>query len=155
MKFLQKALPTLLLISGIMIHANGQAIILISEFVPCANGGAGEIVEGELTADIISAPGRNSNSLPILRVSGILNGFETGTEYQADYVYTDGNFRWARSAESNGAVPKTTVEKLRFVGGETVFIMSVISHLIIREDDILIVEIEHNMEKCLTKRFRN
>jgi hypothetical protein len=151
MKFLQKALPTLLLISGIMIHANGQAIILISEFVPCANGGAGEIVEGELTADIISAPGRNSTGPYILRVAGVLYGSESTYPWYASHIDLNGNFN-----KTNGANTETTLERLQFVGDGTVFIMSLIIHITSKDgNNPVLVEIEHNMEKCLTKDFRN
>jgi len=141
---------TLFLISGLIIHANGQAIVLISAFVPCANNGAGEIVEGVLTANSTIDPGER---FPYqLTVTGQLYGSESGIAYQTIYVDLNHNYPF----QPKGAGTATTVNRLQFVGGGAVFIMSVVFHFKAEGgDDPLLVEIEHTMEKCLTNELRN
>jgi len=85
-------------------------------FVPCANGGAGEAVSGDLQLHILIASTVNDNNVSgkyhVQPQGGGLVGQTTGDTYQPTGV-TEGTFK---GSLLNGQFSETFVNNFRFIG---------------------------------------
>lgn len=98
------------------ITTNDVQTIAFANFVPCANGGAGEVISGSLQLHTLTTVTVNGNKLSakfhFQPQSSTLVGASTGDAYQATGV-TQGSFN---GTFRNGLYTETDVNNFRLIG---------------------------------------
>ena len=98
------------------VTTNDVQTIAFANFVPCANGGAGEVISGSLQLHILTTVTVNGNKLSakfhFQPQSSTLVGAITGDAYQATGV-TQGSFN---GTFRNGLYTETDVNNFRLIG---------------------------------------
>ncbi|NND32021.1 MAG: hypothetical protein HKN76_05470 [Saprospiraceae bacterium] len=116
LKFISTISLTFLSALAMMINAQSIStrdfVQTITEFVPCANGGAGEVVEGDVGIHIVVHFNKAGDvtKFHAQPQGGTLVGQTTGTRFQATGVTQD------NSASPNGAMTYSFVNRFHFVG---------------------------------------
>ena len=98
------------------VTTNETQTISVSVFVPCANGGAGEITSGDLRLHVLTTLTVNGNNVSgkfhYQPQGGSLVGETTGDTYRATGV-TQGHFK---GSFQNGQYTETFVNNFRMIG---------------------------------------
>jgi len=121
-----------------------------SDFIPCANGGAGEEVSGTIDLHILTTTTVNGNNVSgkfhFQPQGSHLVGSVTGDVYQATGV-TQGTFK---GSLQNGQFTETDVNNYRLIGhgpGNNLLIHEV-SHITVNANGDVTVEFDHSSDGC-------